>query len=157
MCTLDLLKGFLQFSLSSTSQRYTAFSFNSTLYVCLRVPFGFINSPSFFQAEMNRIFLKTAAHPYVDDLIMGAKDFQEMLDQLEVVLDAAIANHIVFSPKKTRLNFEEVEFLGFLLGKGEIRPLVSRLDALVHADVPKTVRQLKGWLGAVGYIRAHIP
>ena len=61
------------------------------------------------------------------------------------------------NPKKSHLGFQELRYLGFLVGKGQIRPLLEKVMSLHNSPRPGTKRQLRRFLGLVGYYSRFIP
>ena len=60
--------------------------------------------------------------------------------------------------KKSKCNFfsKEIQYLGHILGATGIRPLPSKTHAIQHMQPPTTPKQVRAFLGLVGYYRKFI-
>ena len=61
------------------------------------------------------------------------------------------------NPDKCELFLETLNYCGRVYSKHGVSPDPDRISALTHIPTPTTVGQLAEWLGAVGWIRDHIP
>lgn len=50
-----------------------------------------------------------------------------------------------------------MEYLGYVIGEGLIRPQVSKVQAIQSYPVPTTKRKVKSFIGLVGWYRKFIP
>jgi len=78
---------------SKDSQKYTAFVTHEGHYQFRKVPFGLCNSPAVFQRFINELFqdltVRGIALPYIDDLIIPAKNVEKAIERLKLVLKRA--------------------------------------------------------------------
>ena len=97
--------------------------------------------------------------PYVDDII-AATDFEDPgLHQalLRAMLSVLAEADVYLKLPKCQLMCREVDFLGFTVGNGQLRPNADKLSALRDWPVPTSVSTLRSFLGYVNYFRRHIP
>lgn len=52
---------------------------------------------------------------------------------------------------------QEAQYLGFLLGNGEVRPQVDKVAAVRNCPRPRTKKEVWAFLGLVGWYRRFIP
>ena len=64
---------------------------------------------------------------------------------------------LTIHPKKCALAKEETSYLGLVLGRGVIRPQVGKVEAIMAAERPTTKKQVRSFLGLVGWYRRFIP
>lgn len=50
----------------------------------------------------------------------------------------------------------EVQYLGFHLGHGQVRPQIDKTDAIAACPNPKTKEEVRQFLGLVGYYRRFV-
>ena len=158
-CTLDAQDAFRQIWLEKESREILAFSTNEAKYQPLRLPFGFRNSGTIFQAVMTQILAKYSVPwlvNYIDDNAFGAKDFHQMCERLEVALNIMQTHNIRLKPTKCSFGFKEFEYLGHLVSKDGIRIDPERIKEIVEWPAPKCLKDVRSFLGVIGFFRRHI-
>lgn len=55
------------------------------------------------------------------------------------------------SLEKSKFFKKEVEFLGYIVANNVIKTDPHKIEAIFNFPVPKTVRQLRSFLGVTGY------
>ena len=50
-----------------------------------------------------------------------------------------------------------IEYLGHIISQNGIRPVPSKVDAIINAPKPSNVQQLRSFLGLVNYYGKFIP
>ena len=61
------------------------------------------------------------------------------------------------NPAKCRLGLEETAYLGYQVGRGNVRPQESKVAAIRDWPRPTSKKQVKSFLGLVGYYQRFIP
>ena len=123
----------------------------------MKVPFGLAQAPAYFQELMTGIlkdFPFTIA--YLDDIIIFSKTPQELLSHIRMVFEKPkLAN---LSMKKSKCSFfsKEIQYLGHILSVTGIRPLPAKTHAIQNMQPPMTPKQVRAFLGLVGYYRKFI-
>jgi hypothetical protein len=88
---------------------------------------------------------------YLDDIVIFSANVNEHLQHLEEVL----AIHRKFGMKlrlsKCKILKEEVEYLGHLVSQDGIRMVPSYVQKILDWPLPQTGKQLKQFLGFIGY------
>lgn len=158
--SLDMAAGFHQIPISETSIEKTAFVTPDGLYEYLTMPFGLSNACSVYQRCINRALtslLGTAAQVYVDDVLSKCADFSEGISNLERILKALQDSGFSINADKCSFFKRSIEYLGNVVSDGQVRPSPRKVEALVKAPVPKTVKQVRQFNGLAGYFRKYIP
>jgi hypothetical protein len=93
----------------------------------------------------------------LDDIIIHTQGWEEQLTRLQAVLDALRQAWLTANPKKCKLGFEEVEYLGYLIGRGIVKPQERKVHAVRNWPVPRSKTQVKSFLGLAGYYSRFIP
>lgn len=65
--------------------------------------------------------------------------------------------HLTAKPSKCYIGFSTIECLGHLVGGERLRPDEGKVDAISKVTRPETKRQIKSFLGMVGFYRKFIP
>ena len=154
---MDLSSGFWQLPLSEPSRKYTAFSTRFGHYEFLTMPFGLVNAPASFSRLM-RIVTKdlTGVHAYMDDILIASNTWEEHLKSIEAILSRLRQHGLHAKPTKCMFGFQRLDYLGHLIGNGCYAPLDSKCDAIQRMPLPRTVTQLRSFLGSVGYYQKFI-
>ena len=155
---LDLLKGFYQVEVQEESRAKTAFVSPFGKYEFVRMPFGLRNAPSVFQRTME-VVLRGCFHcsaPYIDDIIVFSKDGQEHVGHLREVLGALRSSGLTTRRDKCVFGRTKLEYLGHLVGGGEMAVPHHRASAMQDYKLPKTKKQLRAFLGSCSYYRKFV-
>lgn len=158
--TLDLRNGFFHVSVNESSRKYTAIVTDSGQYEFLKTPFGFCNSPAVFQRFINNIFRQLVNEKivlvYFDDVIVLAKNIEEALDRLKIVLNLCSEYGLEINFKKCQFMKERIEYLGQIIESGRVFPSNDKIRAVNNYPVPETLKEVQSFLGLTGYFREFI-
>lgn len=158
--TLDLTSGYHQIMMDKDSIEKTAFVTPDGHFEYLRMPFGLKNAPATFQRLMNntlRDYIGKICLVYLDDIIVFAKTPEDHLARLRLIFNALRKANLKLNKNKCEFGKESIEFLGHTITKEGIKPSQSKIKAILNFPIPKTVKQIKSFLGLVGYYRKFIP
>lgn len=159
-CVLDCANGYLQLPQSEESKAKTAFITPDEIGQFERMVFGLRNGPAVFQRLMNKVLgslRNTVALCYMDDLLIPAKDWEELLVRLKQVLDALRAAGLTLKISKCVFGSEEIDYLGFKIAKGYLQPGEVKQQAILDASTPTDVHSVRRFLGLTGFFRRFIP
>ena len=159
---LDQSKAYHQLKLGSDSQKLTAFLTPWGFYEWVRVPFGLMNAPACFQRFMEAClneYRDEFAVPYLDDLLVFSKTFDEHLQHLQLILQRLKQYGIKIKPRKCQLFKREVSYLGRIISGSGYTVDPSNIEAVVSKinKKPQTITELRSLLGLIGYFRRSIP
>ena len=88
---------------------------------------------------------------YIDDILITGSNDAEHFERLEEVLKRLQQHGLRLKKEKRRFMQPSVEYLGHLVDAVGIRPLPSKLEAIVNAPAPVNVQQLRAFLGLLNY------
>ena len=94
---------------------------------------------------------------YMDDLLVFSKDEESHLKHLETVLSRLEEHELYVSPKKCEFLQSEIDFLGFLVGKDGLRVNPKKIEVLKTWPVPKSLLEIRSFLGLLQFFRRFIP
>lgn len=159
--TLDMAAGFHQLPVHPESIEKTAFVTPEGHYEYLTMPFGLRNAPAAFQRAVNKalgLLSNTHVVAYMDDiLVIGSSDVNESLERIRTVLRVLTESGFSFKLSKCSFMKERVEYLGYEVSRGEVRPNSKKIEALIALPPPKTVTQLRQFIGLASYFRQFVP
>ena len=155
--TLDLHAGYHHIPLDKSSIPKTAFNLPFGTFEYIKVSFGLTQAPAYFQELMTGILKDFPfAIAYLDDIIMFSKTLQEHLSHICMVFKKLKSANL--SMKKSKCSFfsKEIQYLGHILSATGIQPLPSKTHAIQNMKPPTTPKQVRAFLGLVGYYRKFI-
>ena len=132
---MDLKNGFHLSRMRGGDEWKTAFRTRYGLYEFLVMPFGLMNAPATFQDMMNHIFcdiIDLGLLVYMDDLLIYAKTAEEHDNIVREVLKRLQLNKLAVSPEKCVWRQQEVEFLGYLVGREGIKMSPEKVEAVLE-------------------------
>ncbi|GFU30209.1 retrovirus-related Pol polyprotein from transposon 297 [Trichonephila clavipes] len=85
------------------------------------------------------------------------KNEAEGLNKLRLVLQTAADFGLELNLKKCNFLQRKIEFLGYIIENGTIKPSPSKTQAVQNFPQPQTPRQLQSFIGLTSYFRKFIP
>ncbi len=157
--SLDLLNGYWQLPMAPESREVTAFSTPNGHFEWARMPFGLKGAPLIFQRTMNNIFadmLGNSVYIYLDDIIISNKDTTSYIETLKLVLKRL--RNVGLKLKLTKCEFlkPRIKFLRHGVDEHGIHTVDDKIAALAKFPQPKTVENVRSFLGLAGHYRPFI-
>eukprot|EP00804_Cyclotella_cryptica_P005306 CCRYP_015788-RA/>CCRYP_015788-RA protein AED:0.17 eAED:0.18 QI:0/0/0/1/1/1/2/0/513 len=101
---------------------------------------------------------KQKPNPYLDDVFQCRGNcFDSHLAILDEIFQRLKDAGMQVNLTKSTLCAKEVEFLGFLLKETGFQPTRKRIEAIMQIAPPKNVKKVHEFLGAINFIKNHIP
>ena len=158
-CTLDLLSGYWQLSMTPRARERSAFCTRRGLYQFRRMPFGLSGAPATFCRLMHYVlgdYIGKICLCYIDDCVIFARTHQELLENLDLVLTKLQFFGLKVKPSKCVLFRSEIQFLGHLVNASGIQPLPDKVTAIEDWPTPRCLRDVRAFIGLIGYYRRFI-
>ena len=158
--TMDLSKAYYQMPLTPHAQRVSAFTTPIGNFQWLRMPMGLKNSGSCFQRLMEKVFADMNLVDlivFLDDILVHGKTLEELEEKTSEALKRLRKYDLKLDAKKCVFGASEVKHLGFVISQEGIRPDPEKVKALKEWPVPRTVRDMKAFLGYTGFFRKMVP
>lgn len=159
--SIDLVRGYHQIAMDEDSRQYTAFTVpGKGLYEFTVMPFGLTSAPNTFQSLMEKILrpmLGKSVFVYLDDILIIGKTFEEHQRNLKLVLEKLYDAGLAINWEKSSFLKSHVEYLGFVVGQGEITVSPKKVEAIKDFPAPIDVKGIRSFLGMSGWYRRFIP
>lgn len=157
---LDLREAYNSFLLDKTTSEYINFQWNGCKYECVTACFGLNIMPSLFQQRMEEILYEEIQSGqlsiYIDNLLIYSKSRTEHIEILKKVIDKLTKFNLHLNTKKLKIGRKCIRSLGFIFSKNGIGIDPSKLEKVKNYERPRTVAQLRAFLGLINYFRSHI-
>ena len=157
--TLDLASGFHQIKMKDDDIQKTAFSINNGKYEFTRMPFGLKNAPATFQRAIDDVLrehIGKICYVYIDDVIVFGKTLEEHLVNLNIILNTLNRANFKIQLDKSEFLHSDVEFLGYIISSEGIKPNHKKIEVIRKFPEPKTIKDLKSFLGMMSYYRRFV-
>jgi hypothetical protein len=156
---LDLHSSYHQIRMKEAYIPKTAFRTHEGHYEFLVMPFSLCNAPSTFQSLMNHVFRPFLHHfvlVFFDDILIYRKTWTEHFAHVDRVLHLLSQRQLFLKHSKCDFGTSEVEYLGHLVGKDDVRVDPKKIKAMQDWPHPKTLKSLHGFLGLTCYYHKFV-
>ncbi|CAM5144208.1 unnamed protein product [Eretmochelys imbricata] len=153
LTTLDLTKGYWQIPLAKDVKEKMAFSTLEGLFQYSGFPFGLHGAPATFQHLMDKLLWAHTSYAaaYLDDVIIHSPYWETHLGKVEAILDTLRRAGLTANPAKGAIGLAEAKYLGYIVGRGMVKPQLNKLEAIQNWPRPNRKKQVWAFLGVVGY------
>ena len=93
---------------------------------------------------------------FIDDVLVSSVDTSAHLKILERIFLRLRDAGLTAKPSKCELGCDEVSYLGHRIGSGIIKPEQDKMDKIRSVPRPVTKKQVRSFLGLVGFYRRFI-
>ena len=155
--SLDLKSGYWQVELDDDSIPLTAFTVGPLgFYECVRMPFGLTNAPATFQRLMESCLGELHLNwciIYLDDIIIHSRTPEEHITRLRGVFERLRAAGLKLKPSKCTFFKDKIAYLGHIVSKQGIEVDPKKVEVIRRWPTPKTVTDVRSFLGFTNYYR----
>lgn len=155
---LDLTKGYWQLPLTDSAKPKTAFQTPLGLFHFKTMPFGLVCASASFSRLMRKLlFGMSDIDNFIDDIFIYTETFLRHLQVLAELFLRLRQAHLTVKPSKCCFAFRSAQCLGHIVGDNHLEPLPDKLKAVQEAERPVTKKQVRSFLGLVGFYMRFIP
>ena len=156
--TFDMRSGYYHMVLSEEARTKTAFVSSCGKWEFKRCPFGLAQALAYFQRLINEVLSGfTFAFGYLDDILVFSPDMALHLKHLRLLFERLRAADLKLKEVKCNFLNRHLQYLGhIMLGEG-ITPLPEKFISIQKMLPPKTPKEIKQFLGLIGYYRKFVP
>jgi hypothetical protein len=157
----DIRWGYNNVRIKEGDEWKAAFKTNRGLYEPTVMFFGLTNSPATFQTMMDAIFRDEIASGdiiiYMDDILIATEgDLNDHKTKVTHVLQKLQDNDLFLKPEKCRFHKQEVEYLGVIVGKGEVKMDPIKVQGIMDWPIPTNIHEIRSFLGFGNYYKDFI-
>ncbi|GKC49309.1 putative reverse transcriptase domain-containing protein [Tanacetum coccineum] len=157
---IDLRSGYHQLRVREEDIPKTAFRTRYGHYEFQVMPFGLTNAPAVFMDLMNRVckpYLdKFHTHHTLDDILIYSKSEEEHAEHLKLILELLKKEELYAKFSKCEFWLSKVQFLGHVIDSEGIHVDPAKIESIKDWASPKTLTEIRQFLGLAGYYRRFI-
>ena len=155
---LDANSGFWQVPLSHNCRELTTFITPFGRYHYNKLPFGISSAPEHFQRRMLSLLEGLDGVVCVmDDILVFSRTKQEHNNRLQAVLKRLSAAGVTLNSKKCEFCKTQITFLGHVINHQGILADLNKTAAIELMESPKSVTELRRFLGMVNQLGKFSP
>ena len=130
----------------------------SGCYCFNRLPFGISSASEIFHKRMSRILAgcKGVLVHHDDVLVYGATQQEHDANLLAALKRLEEAN-VTLNPDKCKFSCTSIDFLGHVVDKDGIRPDPAKTQAVLEMGLPRSVSDLRRFMGMVNQLSKFSP
>ena len=121
--------------------------------------YGLTIMPTEFQKAMDKELANLQnTYVFLDDILIVTKGTKEKhFEAVKQVLKRLDNANVRLKWEKCKFAEEEIEWLGYKLFQTGIKPINSKVQAITEKLTPKSLKELRSYLGAVNQLNCFIP
>lgn len=156
---IDIPRAFWNIKMFDPHVHITRFRTHEGIFEWLVMPMGISNSPAMFQSYLDFALsglVGSICFCYIDDIIVFGDTIEEHDKNLKEVLHALWKAGLSVNWDKFQFRKEKVVFCGFEFSNKGIATLSSKFEPIKSIQRPKTIKQLRKFLGLTNQLRNFI-
>ena len=156
--TFDMRSGYYHMVLSEKSRPKSAFVSSFGKWEFRRCPFGLAQAPAYFQRLVNEVLSGlTFAFGYLDDILVYSHDMETHLEHLRKLFMKLREADLKLKEVKCNFLKKHIQYLGHIVSGKGITPMPEKLACIKGMPPPKTPKEVKQFLGLIGYYQKFVP
>ena len=114
--------------------------------------------PAYFQRLVNEVLSGlTFAFGYLDDILVFSPEMETHLEHLKGLLVKLREADLKLKEVKCNFLKKHIQYLGHIVSGKGIKPLPEKLEGIQKILLPKPPREVKQFLGLIGYYCKFVP
>ena len=159
---LDLVNAYHQVNLDEDSYLLTGFIIPGSGAACWRVLFfGPKGAVTHFQKVVERVVGEVSIDIviviYVDNILVGSKDVESHVKELNMVIHALTKAGFKLKPLKCKITYLAIQFMGAVVDGDQRGVCPLKVEVFAKMQRPRTGKEVQKVLGFVNFLRDFIP
>ena len=156
--TFHMRSGYYHMVLSEKARPKMAFVSSHGKWEFKRCPCGLAQAPAYFQRLIKKILSGfNFAFGYLDDSLVFSPDMVMHLQHLVCLFDRLRAADLKLKEIKCNFLKKKHKYLRHIVSGEGIMPLLEKLSSIKRMLPSKTSKEIKQFLGLIGYYRKFVP
>ena len=155
---LDANSGFYQCVLDEESAPLTTFITPFGRFMYNRLPMGISSAPELFSRKMDSILSDlNGVLCLMDDVCIFGENKEEHDERLKKVLNRISEVGLTLNYDKCQFGVNSMKYLGFIVDSSGVRPDPDKVKAIKEYPTPKSITDIRRWMGMVNQLSKFIP
>ena len=152
---IDMSMQYYTFYLDAESRYYCVFITPFGKYFLNTLAMGCVQSGDYAQAAMEETLrdILDRVMVYMDDIKYEDLTWEKHLQMTDKVLTRLENMQFTVNPAKCEWGVEETDFLGYKLTPSGAKPWPKRIEPIIALEEPRTLRELRHFIGMVNFYR----
>ena len=123
------------------------------------VPFGLTNAPAAFQAYINKALsdlIDITCVVYLDDILIFSEKEEDHTNHVKAILERLREYKLYANLEKCTFDTTSTEYLGYQITPEGISIDLKRVQTILEWPEPKSVREVRIFIGFLNYYRRFI-
>ncbi|XP_061945039.1 uncharacterized protein LOC133669048 [Populus nigra] len=156
---MDGFSGYNQIKMAEEDKEKTTFVTPWGTFCYKVMPFRLKNAGATYQRAMVTLFhdmMHKEIEVYVDDMIAKSKNGEDHVQVLRKLFDRLRKYQLKLNPAKCSFGVKSGKLLGFVISNKGIEVDPDKVKAIQAMTIPKTEKEVRGFLGRLNYIARFI-
>src|SRR4051812_9375255 len=156
---MDGFSGYNQIKMALEDMEKTTFITPWGTFCYKVMPFGLKNAGATYQRAMTTLFhdmMHKEIEVYVDDMIAKSQSEEGHLTHLQKLFERLKKFNLRLNPNKCMFGVRSGKLLGFIVSQRGIEVDPDKVKAIQEMPVPRTEKEVRGFLGRLNYISRFI-
>jgi hypothetical protein len=123
------------------------------------MPFGLTNAPVTFQCIMNSIFapfMRNFVLVFMDDILLYSKTLEQHVQHLQQIFQTLMDHKLYVTFSKCAFAHPKIEYLGHIISQQGVDTDPSKTASMVNWSTPRSITEVRAFLGLTGYYRKFV-
>ena len=160
---IDLKYAYSQIPLDESIAKHCNFSIlggrATGTYRLINGFYGLTNMPATFQKTIDKTLAGiNSKFAFLDDiLVITNGSLNEHENELDKILEELDKENLAINLQNCEFGKNTIEWLGFKITPQRTSPLITKTEAIMKLEHPKTLKQLRSFMGSIHHLIKFIP